>query len=226
MGELKGFADALWIGGVNSLLEPGALQQGEYQWGVNTTNRGGLISTRPGFALVGQAPWGLGEPQGMTVFTPRDKVAQIILAIGGNILFSDDPFETWTKIKGLEFHPTRPVNFCTGIKSVEMQEDQSLKIVDSYPVLIIQDGVHRAGLWNGTKARHMNPAPTPEASETPIGLWMAWSGNRLWVAQGSRLYASDIADPVKFTETHFLAEGGYFNLPDTITGIGTTWFTI
>ncbi len=70
MGELKGFADALWIGGVNSLLEPGALQQGEYQWGINTTNRGGLISTRPGFSLVGQMSWGLGEPQGMTVFTP------------------------------------------------------------------------------------------------------------------------------------------------------------
>lgn len=38
-----------WVGGCNSYLDPNVLKGDEYQWGVNISNRGGIISTRPGF---------------------------------------------------------------------------------------------------------------------------------------------------------------------------------
>lgn len=56
-------------------------------------------------------------------------------------------------------------------------------------------------------------------SETPMGSMMAWSGDRLWVANGNRLYAGDIDDPLKFTETIYLSEGGSFFTSDPITGL-------
>lgn len=220
--QLAGIADAGWILGANSLLEPGSLQQGEYQWGLNVINRSGIIGTRPGFALVGQMLWGLGEPQGMAVFTPRNQLPQIIVAVGGKVLKSIYPFRYYEIIPGIEFDKKTPVFFCTGIKSVDRQSDGTLKVVDSSTVLVIQDGIHWAAIWDGQVGKQVNPAPTPEASYVPVGTHMAWSGNRLWVASGTKLYASDIADPTRFFETQRLDGGGYFNLPDDITGIGQT----
>lgn len=55
--------------------------------------------------------------------------------------------------------------------------------------------------------------------ETPLGGPMAWSGDRLWVARDNRLFASDIDDPLKFTESIYLAEGGSFFTADPITGL-------
>lgn len=222
MAQISPVNDSLWVLGANSLIEPGALRPGEYQWGTNIINRGGLIATRPGFALVGQMLQGLGEPQAITFFQPRELKAQLIVAVGGKILKSDYPFRTWQIVPGLTFNKTGQIVFCAGLKSVEQSEDGLLTPVEASPILIIQDGVHKPGIWDGASARYSNPAPTPAAYEVPIGKWMAWAGNRLWVAQGNKLFASNIADPTKFSETGFLSGGGYFNLPDEITGIGQT----
>jgi hypothetical protein len=220
--QLKGITDTGWIGGANSLLEPGSLQQGEYQWGANIINRAGLISTRPGFALIGQVIWGLGEPQAMTVFFPRQQLPQMILAVGGKILKSIYPFRYYEIIPGIEFSKTGPIHFCSGIKSVDRANDGTLKVVDSTSVLVIQDGKRWAALWDGISGRHVNPATTPAASYVPVGTHMAWAGNRLWVASGTKLYASDIADPTRFFETQRLNSGGYFSLPGEISGVGQT----
>lgn len=56
-------------------------------------------------------------------------------------------------------------------------------------------------------------------SETPLGGPMAWSGDRLWVAHGNRLFAGDIDDPLKFTEDIYLSEGGSFFTADPIIGL-------
>lgn len=54
---------------------------------------------------------------------------------------------------------------------------------------------------------------------TPIGLWMVWSNNRLWVSRGTQVFASDIGNPLKFTEGQYLANVRYFVLPgDECTG--------
>jgi hypothetical protein len=60
---------------------------------------------------------------------------------------------------------------------------------------------------------------TTNFSETPLGEMMAWSGDRLWVARGNRLFASDLEDPLKFTENIYFAEGGSFFTAEPITGM-------
>ncbi len=62
----------------------------------------------------------------------------------------------------------------------------------------------------------------PGFDETPIGLWMAWSNNRLWVSRGNQIFASDIGNPLKFTESQYLNEGRAFYLPGVCTGIVET----
>lgn len=56
----------------------------------------------------------------------------------------------------------------------------------------------------------------------PIGTWMKWVGDRLWVATGNKVRASDFLNPIQFTETKVLASGGFFVLPDVCTGMGVT----
>jgi hypothetical protein len=69
-----------------------------------------------------------------------------------------------------------------------------------------------------------NPTSTGEVATipgydgTPVGLWMVWSNNRLWVSNGTYVYASDIGNPLKFTEDQYLAEAPYFLLPNVCTG--------
>jgi len=55
--------------------------------------------------------------------------------------------------------------------------------------------------------------------ETPVGLWMSWSNNRLWVSRGNQIFASDIGNPLKFTEAQYLNEARAFYLPGDCTGI-------
>src|SRR5664279_3368616 len=68
-----------------------------------------------------------------------------------------------------------------------------------------------------------NPNSTiPGYDETKIGLWMAWSNNRLWVSRGNQVFASDIGNPLKFTEAQYLNEARAFYLPNECTGITPT----
>jgi hypothetical protein len=48
---------------------------------------------------------------------------------------------------------------------------------------------------------------------------MKWSGDRLWIGRDDQLFAGDIADPLSFTETEYLAEGGSFRINGNITAM-------
>ena len=54
---------------------------------------------------------------------------------------------------------------------------------------------------------------------TPLGGPMAWSGDRLWVAQGSRVMASDISNPIAFSENLYASGGGYFAFTEAVTAL-------
>jgi hypothetical protein len=51
---------------------------------------------------------------------------------------------------------------------------------------------------------------------------MVWSNNRLWVSRGSQIFASDIGNPLSFTEGQYLNEGRAFYLPGDCTGMAET----
>jgi hypothetical protein len=89
----------------------------------------------------------------------------------------------------------------------------------------MQDGRTRAAFWDGAESRHLNPTPfggeitTEGYDETRIGLWMAWSNNRLFVGMGSKVLASDLGNPLKFTEAQYLNEAPAFYLPSRCMGL-------
>lgn len=53
----------------------------------------------------------------------------------------------------------------------------------------------------------------------PLGGPMAWSGQRLWVAQDNKIYASDISNPLGFSEVLYASGGGYFMFVEPVTGV-------
>jgi hypothetical protein len=217
--------DGPWGKGADSYLEATQVQKNYYRWAVNVTNRGGIVRTRPGYSVIPVTV--IGAPRGITLFTDSTDATFLVIAIYQSIYYLKYPFSgNWTRIAGLKFQGSGPVVFVRTIQSVTEDDAGNLTVIDPRPLLIIQDGCSRAGVWDGKTARHLNPAkkfPFKGPSETPIGLWGAWSGNRYWISNGSRVRASNLLNPLKFTEEELLEEGGYLSFPGIITGMSNTY---
>jgi hypothetical protein len=222
--------DGPWGKGVDSYLEATQVQKSFYRWGVNVTNRGGIIRTRPGVSAIPvtfRGTYHYGAPRGLTVFTDKKNITYLVIAVDTVILYLKYPFEgDWSWMSQLSFQGTGPVVFTSCIQSVTEDALGNLTDIDPVPMLIIQDGVSPAGMFDGTIGRHLNPAkkiPFGGPSETPVGLWAEWSGNRYWVSNGNRVRASNLLNPIKFTEEDLLEEGGFLAFSANITGMANTF---
>lgn len=210
-----------FTGGCHSGLLPIALGIEEYVWAINVVNRGGVLQTRMGYDMKLNLP--PGNLQGGTSFRPTNSnKTYLVVAVDGKIYYSLPPFSAFLQIPGLQFYDKAPfVYFCKTIKALQQNPDGSLSEMDQLKMLIIQDGGYtRAAYWTGSTGRHLNP--TPGIDETPIGSWMAWIGDRLWILQGSQLLVGDLADPLRFTEIDYLAEGLPLQLKDEGTGLAVS----
>lgn len=214
--------------GADSYTMSTDLNDREYVMSQNCVCRGGIVQTRPGTAALLCLPDG--NFQGFTVFTPSNGVAHLVAAVDGKIYVSPEPFDAYYRLWNLQFNPESDfVAWCSTLKSTTINNDGELVPVDNpYSVLIIQDQNTRAAYWDGSTSAHLNPAPpddvtdgtpVPGYNQTPIGLWMIWSGNRLWVSNGNQIYASDLGDPLSFTEGTYIAEGRSFSLSGPCTGM-------
>lgn len=202
-----------FAGGMNSQLAPRMLPSGQYVSSMNTINRGGVVQTRPGYKTLFQLP--PGPIQGSKLFTPTNGPAHIVVAVAGYIYVSASPFLEYTRLPGIRFQPgARRVYFAKAERSSHRIAGR-IFLTEPHSVLMMQDGRSRPAYWDGSTARQLDPTK----GETPIGTVMAWSGDRLWVVRGSQLTAGDIADPLSFTETQYLAEGLSFRLPADGTAI-------
>lgn len=205
-----------WTGGVNSLLHPSNAGKAQYVHGENIMIRGGVPQTRFGLDLKLAVP---GERvQGIRLFTPTNALPVLVFAVDGLVYTSPYPYNTFVQLAGIRFSSfAERIVFQPCVKSIQRNPDGSLKNIKPYRVLIMQDGVSRAAFWDGKTARHLNPdAPF---RETPTGLWMAWSGTRLWIARDNHVFASDLADPLSNWETLYIAERDRFELPGDCTGL-------
>lgn len=222
--EQNGF----WTTGMNSQDDPSKILQTSYVEMLNGVNRGGELGTRPGFAELCEPPTGStvftqNTPQGMTHFKTKSGRLYKVVAFGGLIYKSPFPFKTFTQLTGLKFSASRQIVFATTVRTAQTLNDNTLQFFDPpYPVLIIADGITRTGFWDGSVARHCDPTPINVAWETPVGSVLQWCGNRLWVGDGNQLRASNLGDPLKFTDSGVTANGRYFTLPDNITCMGQT----
>ena len=216
--------DAGWMSGMNSVRYPWFLRQDQYRRGVNVVNRGGVIQTRPGFRMRLTLPEG--NLQGMANFQVTKNGRRddyLVFAVDGKIYFAPFPLvqpRLWEqfRLKNLQFDPlVDMIYFAVAEKTLTTSPEQTLQIVPSHNVLMIQDGVGPAAYWDGEEDRHLVEASP--SLETPTGTWMTFSGGRLWVARGNVLLASDLFDPIKFAERVEGEGRGDFAFPKNITGL-------
>lgn len=219
--------------GVNSSRDPWILDDAMYAWGVNTVNRGGIVQTRPGYNLALTLPPGL--LQGGEVFQANKDDATAgfyqVFAVDGKVYaqqFNDDGTlpqpEDWElrRLKNIQFSATAPiVIFCIAQQSITQTATGDLSLVSTHNILMMQDGgVTAAAYFDGTLNDMLDE--TAPALETPAGSWMAFSGGRLWVGRDNALIASDLYNPLLFTERINGTARGDFLMPDPITGMITT----
>lgn len=176
------------------------------------------------------------HPQMIVRFRPNDGQEQLVFAISGSVFYSlvnnDGSLSPFIQIPGLQFNPR--ADQLVGVRctqSATIVGGLYANNIEPRNLLVIQDGFNRAGIWDGLVGRHQNPVKLiqqasdggtlyPESyNQTRVGLWMAWSGNRLWVANGRNVYASDLNDPTHFTEELSLQSAPVFTFTEDVTGM-------
>lgn len=225
-GEVLVAGSAYLIAGADSFTQPMALEDTEVVMSMNTVNRGGYYRTRPGTRIMANLHGD--NAQGGAFFLPTNGTPAYMVAVDGKIYVSTSPFRSFVELAGLQFSPTsRFVTFTSCEQSTDYTPSGDLYfLAQPKTVMIMQDGNTRAAYWDGVTWGHINPTPSdPEAATSPnrdgtkIGLWSCWSNNRLWVSRGNQIFASDIGNPLKFTEAQYLNEGRAFYLSSACTGI-------
>lgn len=206
--------DIRFLAGMESLTEPGTLEPEFYSRSMNTVNRGGVLQCRPGYRCKFVAP--SGNLQGGIVFRPKQGMEVILFAVDGLLYASSFPYTDYQQVPDVEFSSTaRQLFFQQAEQSIIQNDDGSLTLVKAKNIVVIQDGGLTApAVYDGTKAEHQRGA-----GKVPLGGPMSWSGDRLWVARGSFLYASDISNPLAFTEPLYFSTVTAFVLPGPITAM-------
>lgn len=204
--------------GVDSLDHPSKVNSRYLSWLFNGITKGNVVQTRPPYRSLLRSTGS--RAQGCTLFTPTNGQVQLVFAVDGRIYTSNFPFNSCSRLTAIQFDPyVDHVVFKEAVQAAEPDGAGGTRLRTPRAVLMMQDGKTRAAFYDGQESRHLDPSPitngTPDApSETVIGLWMEWIGNRLWVSKGRFLYASDIFDPLHFIEIQYLAGGGAFQCPD------------
>lgn len=213
LGKLQAGDTSFFFGG-DSMLDPVQLPPGFYARGMNIVNRGGITQCRPGYRCRYVLPEG--NQQGGAIFTPKSGVPQLIFAVSGQLYISPAPFREFTELNGATFSETaRELYFKQVEQSIRANDNGSLTLIQPRNLLIIQDGGSSpAGVFDGTTLTTNTGIPAGGPSE--------WVGDRLWQSQGSALYASDIGNPISFTEPLYFVTPLTFTLPGPITAMTKT----
>ena len=250
-GGLDGARFAGFPEGCDSFSHPLAVRQSQVRWLENAVTQGAFVQTRPGFktrltfdvATAGtqfnlwwvSAGQPVLHPQMMVDFSPSNASPQLVFAVSGTVWYSvinpDGSLQPAQRITGLQFCPYADQmtgTVCTQTNTIVA--GQYVNNIIPKNLLIIQDGLNRAGIWDGQNGRHANPEKKVSSdangntlydtgyNETRIGLWSAWSGDRLFVFNGRLGFASDLGDPTHFTEELNLSSFQVMVFPEDVTG--------
>lgn len=213
--------DTTFALGMNSLFDPSQLTAGLYAVGMNVLNRGGVVQCRPGYECLFAMP--SGNLQACILFRPKEAPQQIVFVVDGRVYVSDIPFTTYRLLTNVLMSEVADrIHWVQAEKAVERNEDGSLTLITPKSVLILQDGVSPPAYFDGAESGHLRNTNPLANTLTPQGGPMAWVGNRLWVARGSKVFASDIDDPFSFTEDTYLGGNPFFTVPGNITAMAVT----
>lgn len=212
--------DGQWAGGVDSFLYPTDLVQGTYAWLVNGVNRGGVVQTRPGKRRV-QSFCGHKAQGHYWVRTMDDRNYEMV-AIDGQIYTSPVPFKNWTQLTGVNFDPLADrIWFCNTQQAIKYNPDNTIALLPTPKnVVLMQDGESMPCYWDLSDFSsgvvdddYVTGSPR---SPLPIGTAMIWQDNRLWLAVGPLVYASDLLYGASFQENTYLAEQTGFRFPRSV----------
>jgi hypothetical protein len=214
--------DGTFIKGMVSSTDIATIPMGAYDWSMNMVHRGGVLQCRPGYRCLVTMPGG--RLQGAALYRPKVGIEQMVVVIDGKVFVADWPFTgDFRQITTVLMSPDAPqVYFQMTEQSVQRASSDfvsSLEFITPKNVMIIQDGGLTAPVWyDGQSAEH------DRGNEwgIPIGGPMAWVGDRLWVANKSFVYASDIANPLSFREQIYLGGISAFVMPGNVTGMSVT----
>lgn len=214
VGQVKD-GDLKFDRGLDSMSDIVSLPPGCYGWSVNMLNRGGVMQTRPGFDWLYSLP--PGKLQGLSVFIPIIGTPAMIAFVDGVGYVSQYPYKSVSVIQGATMSSSADMVFtamCT--QSAQNNADGSIQLIQPRKLLIVQDGINPPAYYDGRVL-----TPITGIGMTPQGTHVAWAGARLWVAQKNLVFASDISNPLGFTEQTYNTLGGvdYFTLPDVCTGL-------
>jgi hypothetical protein len=209
--------DVTFLPGMNSSFDPAQLPPGAYARSMNTVNRGGVVQCRPGYRCKFAAP--VGNLQGGSFFYPKQGSPVIVFGIEGLLYVSEFPYVDFRQIPGVEFVSfARQLFFKQVEQSIKINPDGSLSFITPRNLLVIQDGGQTSpAVYDGTTATHQKGAGT-----IPLGGPMEWVGDRLWVARGPNVYASDLANPLGFTESQYITTVDAFIFPGDVTAMSRT----
>lgn len=197
--------------GQDSQQDPVKLLPGQYCRGINIVNRGGIAQCRPGYRCKMALPEG--NLQGASFFTPKLGNPVMLIAVDGIVYVSQAPFTSLKALPGVQFlAEARQIFFKQVEQSVKMNPDGSISFIESRNLMIMQDGAFtNPAVYDGTVAEH--------TTDIPMGGPMEWTGDRLWVGRDSKLFASDIANPISFTEPLYIATVPFFQFNGPITAL-------
>lgn len=242
-------ATSSWFGGVNSVRNPWALAENQFKWGVNVQVRGGIVQTRPGQSMRLSLPPGNFQGgiffasnkqsaapttqvvNGQTVVTPAkifnvegegviaDELPYMVFAVDGRVYYAPFPLEQpkdWSqyRLTNIQLDPKADqCVFALATQSANLSTGPGEIVVPSHRVLFIQDGRSAPAYWDGS-----NKTGT-QSSTIPTGYWMAFSGNRLWIADKNIVLASDLGDPTSWEERKSGEGRGDFSFSRPVTGM-------
>lgn len=213
--------DGTFFQGAKSDCDPSQLPLG-YSWSaLNMINLGGVMSCRPGHRCLVVLPDG--NLQGAALFRPDEGLEQILVAIDGLIYVATWPFLSFSVLPNVQFLPSARQIFwqqCTQAAE-RITEDfaSAITVIVPKQVMFMQDGGFTAPAWyDGSQSGHVRD----HAFDTPAGGPMVWVGDRLWVAIGNQVQASDVANPFSFREQIYLGGASAFFFSSEVTAMAKT----
>lgn len=216
---------AFFYDGMSSAVDPMSISDRAYRSAENVLHRGGAVKTRPGYRQIFTFP--AGKLQGLSYFRPISGEGGVVVAVAGKLYQSSYPFLSYIQIPNVQLYKfAERVWFSVTTRSSQHNSDGTVQAVEPKRTLIVQDGGYtRAAYWDGVSSGHSDPTVVTDSSDNvlsagiPLGGPIAWSGNRLWSAQGNKLFSGDISDPLSFTENQYAGEGGFFAFDDDVVAL-------
>lgn len=184
-------------------------------------NTGGMLSCRPGHRCLTDLP--SGKLQGATIFRPNQGLEQMVICIAGVIYVSEWPYKAFRILTNVQMLPSAKQIFwqmaTQSARRLSNDFVSAIEVIEPREVLFIQDGGNTApAFYDGTESGHIRGLPF----QTPSGGPMAWIGDRLWVARGHSVFASDISNPFSFREQIYLGGTSAFIFEREVTAMTKT----